>query len=437
MTSKNDDDDRRHGDDDKRLALALAQDRRLIRTRWHSKRFAVAHITAPEAVTSSERAPVNLAFVIDRSGSMANGRLTLALKAVEEGIGRLKPRDRFSVVVYDDRIDSLVTGTQATAEARRDAIGRLRGVEARGMTDLSGGWLRGCEHVASELQELGVNRCLLLTDGLANHGITALEELEHHAAELRKRGVSTSTFGVGDSFNEVLLQAMAQAGGGQFYDIAGAAQIRDHIESEVGETLEVVARNVTLDVTFPDSVRVESLGAFGARVGGDRAMIDLGDLVSGQGVDVPLRLSFPFGALGESLMVELSLADGDGVFERANGRLAWDYADDRANDEQRREREVDRLVAGIYAARARRAAVTLNRDGEFDRAREALRSTARKIGGYAGDDQVLLGIVDELMRESEQFHRVMEERLRKVHYAQSSHAMRSRDWQGKALRRTS
>ena len=99
----------------------------------------------------------------------------------------------------------------------------LRTIDARGMTDLGGGWLRGCEMVASELLDLGVNRTLLLTDGLANQGITTLEELEHHAAQLRKRGVSTSTFGVGDSFNEVLLQAMAQAGGGQFYDIASAA----------------------------------------------------------------------------------------------------------------------------------------------------------------------------------------------------------------------
>ena len=435
MTSNSHDDDRSHSNDG--THLAVAQDRRLIRTRWHSKRFVVAHITAPEAVTGSDRASVNLAFVIDRSGSMANGRLALALKAVEEGIDRLKPRDRFSVVVYDDRIDSLVTGTHATAEARRDAVARLRSVDARGMTDLSGGWLRGCEHVASELLELGVNRCLLLTDGLANHGITALEELEHHAAELRKRGVSTSTFGVGDSFNEVLLQAMAQAGGGQFYDIAGAAQIRDHIESEIGETLEVVARNVTLDVTFPDTVRVESLGAFGARVGRDRAMIDLGDLVSGQEVDVPLRLSFPFGAPGGSMMAEFALADRDGVLGGENGRLAWQYGDDRANDAQRRDREVDRLIAGVYAARARRAAVALNRDGDFDRAREALRSTARKIRGYAAGDEVLLGIVDELMRESEQFHRVMEERLRKEHFARSNHAMRSRDWEGRALRRTS
>jgi Ca-activated chloride channel family protein len=211
--------------------LTVKQDRRLIRARWHSARFVVAHVTAPEVESGTERQPVNLAFVIDRSGSMAGRPIGLAMQAVEEAIRRLKASDRFSVVVYDDEVDTIVPGVFATKEAKAQAIGRLASVGARGATDLSGGWLRGCQLVATELMELGVNRTLLLTDGLANRGMTTLEELEHHAAELRKRGVSTSTFGVGDRFNEELLQAMAQAGGGQFYDIATPEQIRDHIES--------------------------------------------------------------------------------------------------------------------------------------------------------------------------------------------------------------
>jgi hypothetical protein len=225
---------------------------------------------------------------------------------------------------------------------------------------------------------------------------------------------------------------MAQAGGGQFYDIASAEQIRDHIESEVGETLEVVARNVTLDVTFPDAIRVESLGAFQARSGGGRIMIDLGDLVSAQEVDVPLRLSFPFGEIGGSTGLSFEVTDRARVLDRAMEQAVWAYADDRANDEQPRNREVDRVIAGIYAARARRDAVALNRHGDLDGARDALRSTARKIGGYAGDDPELHRIMDDLKRESEEFHRAMPERMRKQHYAMSSHAMRSRDVEGKA-----
>lgn len=416
--------------------LTVKQDRRLIRNRWHSKRIVVAHVTAPEAETTKERQPVNLAFVVDRSGSMAGEPIRLAMLAVEEAISRLKSSDRFGVVVYDNEIDTVVSGVYATSDAKSDAIAALRRIEARGSTNLGAGWLRGCELVATELLELGVNRTLLLTDGLANQGMTSLEELEHHAVQLRARGVSTSTFGVGDRFNEELLAAMAQAGGGQFYDIARPEQIRDHIESEVGETLEVVARNVTLDVGFPAGVRLESLGAFHASVAGDRAVVDLGDLVSGQRVDVPLRFSFPFGDVDDAVMAVFGVSDRDGVFAGSSERVAWQYADDRANDGQPRDAEVDRVTAGIYAARARQAAVRLNRMGDYDGAREALRATARKIRHYAGDDPELQRIVSELRAESERFHHVMEERVRKEHYAMSGYALRSRDLEGKALRRT-
>lgn len=415
--------------------LTVNQDRRLIRTRWHSKRFVVAHITAPEADTGKARPPVNLAFVLDRSGSMSGHKLQLAAQAVDEAIRRLKPTDRFSVVIYDDQVDTLVPGTFATPMARNRAIELLHSVQARAATNLSGGWLTGCEEVASALADDGVNRTLLLTDGLANHGITDRDELARHAGELRRRGVSTSTFGVGNDFDEVLLGGMASAGGGHFYDIAGAQQIRDHIESEVGETLEVVARGVTLEVQIPGGVRIESLGTFPARDGRGVARLELGDLVSGQEVDVPLRVFFPFGELGDAVPAVFELSDQDGALDGAGARLSWEYATDGANDEQRRDREVDRLVAGIFAARARRRAVELNRHGDYDAASHALKVTGKKIRAYAGNDSELRQIVDGLRTESEMFGRVMHERTRKEHYAMSANMLHSRDMAGKARRR--
>ena len=235
----------------------------------------------------------------------------------------------------------------------------------------------------------GVNRALLLTDGLANHGITDADELAHHATELRARGVSTSTFGVGNDFDEALLQGMAQAGGGHFYDIASATAIRDHISSEVGDTLEVVARDAALQVTLPEGVRIESLGAFPAREVGGRTRVELGDLVSGQEVEVPLRLSFPLGRVGGTLHAVLGLVDRDDTLADATGRLAWEYADDPANDTQPRDRDVDRVIARVFVARARREAVRLNRVGDYDGARTVLEATARRIKGYAGRDPEL------------------------------------------------
>jgi Ca-activated chloride channel family protein len=414
--------------------LSVRQDRRLIRTRWHSKRFVVVTVTAPEAHVSGSRSPVNLAFVLDRSGSMQGQKLRLAVKAVEEAIARLKPDDRFSVVIYDDEVETLVPGTPATPAARAEALSRLRTVEARRMTHLSGGWLAGCEQVASALQREGVNRCLLLTDGLANQGITDRAELEHHAGELRARGVSTSTFGVGTDFDEVLLQSMSAAGGGQFYYIESAAQILDHVGSEVGETLEVTARGVRLEVTLPEDVRLESLGAFPARRAPGRTVIDLGDLVSGQRVEVPLRLSFAFGEVGTVLPGLISLSDRDGVLAGPAARLQWEYAIDRANDAQPRDRVVDRLVAGVFASRARQRAVELNRQGRYAEASGELQATAGKVRGYADGDPELGAIVSGLLQEAETFGHVMFERDRKGFYAMSAHALRSRDVMGKARR---
>ena len=76
-------------------ALTVRTDRRLIRPDWHSRRFILARIAAPRATVERARPPVNLAIVLDRSGSMSGDKLRVAKSAVEEAIGRLQPDDRF------------------------------------------------------------------------------------------------------------------------------------------------------------------------------------------------------------------------------------------------------------------------------------------------------------------------------------------------------
>lgn len=414
--------------------LTVATDRRLIRSKWHSTRYVVGAVNAPIARAGTARPPVNLAFVLDRSGSMSGPKLGLAAQAAQEGIARLLPTDRFCVVMYDEDVDMVVPSTLATANARRDAIERLRRVGTGGSTDLGAGWLAGCSQIAMALMADGVNRALLLTDGLANRGITSAEDLAHHAAQLRARGVSTSTFGVGNDFDEALLQAMAQAGGGHFYDIADAAAIRDHISSEVGETLEIVAREVTLQVALPTGVRVESLGAFPVREAGGRPAVTLGDLVSGQELEVPLRLSFPLGMPGERVPAVFTLADRDDVLDGTVARVAWEHADDATNDAQPRTVEVDRVVARVFAARARQEAVRRNKSGEYEAARHVLEATARRIRSYAGSDPELRAIADGLLQEGESFRHAMPARALKEAYAQSSYEMQSRSVEGKARR---
>lgn len=415
--------------------LTARTDRRLVRSVHRSTRYVLAEITAPPASAAAVRPRVNVAFVLDRSGSMAEDRkLPLARQALVHGVGRLAATDRFAVVVYDDVIDVVVPGRAASPAAKDEAARQLTSIAPRGTTNLCDGWLRGAEQVAAELDPAAVNRVLLLTDGLANVGTTDRAELERRAAGLRQRGVSTSTFGVGDTFDERLLGRMADAGGGAYRYIASAAEIPALIGSEVDELLEVAARNVALKMATPDGFDVESLSPFSFERTPHGGVLHLGDLVANQVVRVVVRLGFPLGEPGREVGVVVAARDSDGRLDGST-TLTWKFADDEANDSQERDRVVDRAVARTYADRALRDAVGLNRDGQWDAARALLRSVARRVASYAGSDEVLRGIVAELEREAEAWATERQERDRKVLYSASAYALMSRMDDGAAERR--
>jgi Ca-activated chloride channel homolog len=417
--------------------LRARSDRRFIRSTHRSERFVLVELEAPAATARPERDPVNLAFVLDRSGSMSGEKIELAKRAIQTAIDGLHPTDRFAVVCYDDRIDVVVEGTTASREAKVNALERLRAIDARGSTDLGGGFLRGAEQVATALADRGVNRVLLLTDGLANRGIVDHAELVRHAQELRARGVTTTTFGVGEDFDESLLQSMADAGGGHFYFIANAAQIQDHIASEVGELLQVVARGVGLEITAPDGLEPRILSPYRIERRGSRHHVLLGDLVAEQRLEVVLRIKFGFGPIGQEIGVLVAATDSDGVLAAAGATpvgVGWESADDPTNDGQARDRTVDRTVARLFAARARQEAVKLNRVGNFREAMLELREVAGRIADYAGSDPELRAIVQELRSEQQQWSAPMPAMRLKEAHASASYALRSRAPDGKARR---
>jgi Ca-activated chloride channel homolog len=194
--------------------LTARTDRSLIRAAGRSVRHVAVTLVAPVSDRAKERPPVDVAFVLDRSGSMQGEKIQLARDAILQGIAMLRPTDRFAVVAYDNVIDVVMPLSLAHPEARDNAEAQLRRIGARGNTNLSGGWLAGCQQLAEALNPAPGARCLLMSDGKANDGIVDLRELERHAGELQRRGVVTSTFGVGAHFDELLMSGMARAGGG-------------------------------------------------------------------------------------------------------------------------------------------------------------------------------------------------------------------------------
>ena len=412
--------------------LRLRADRQLIRSRGNSVRYLLASITAPEAPARKNRMPVNVALVLDRSGSMqGENKFPLAVSAVEMALELLGRNDRFSLVVFDDKVDVLMTSTLATSDAKKLALRALRQVQPRQSTDLCAGWMHGCEQLSEFVADGTISRALLLTDGQANCGETNHEVLAHHAAELNRRGIRTSTFGVGADFDERLLRDIATEGGGNAYFVQRNDQILDLMSSELGEALEVVMPHAELTIAAPRGAEVSVLNRFRSRRSRGRMgiTIELGDLVSAQKHDVVLRVKFPLGEVDETSTVTATLDDD------ATASVEFTYASHSANDEQPRDASVDREVALMYAALARAEATEANRHGDFDRARRALVGTARHITEYAGGDVELNELAQRLRDEVADYgEQLMSPMQLKASFYSAEAYVKGRNWEGKARR---
>jgi len=417
------------------MSLTVRSDRALIREQGGSVRYALVDLTAPEAVARAVRPAVNLAIVLDRSGSMGGQKIVVARQAVAHALCLLTPRDRVALVAFDDEVDRVVGSTPATREARRQALSALDHIDARGTTNLAGGWNVGCAEVAAHLAGESIGRCLLVTDGQANRGETDPAALGRLAAAMRQRGVATSTFGIGADFDERTLQQMAEGGQGHFYFVENVGAIPDLLASELGDALEIVAREAALVLHLPEGVGVEPLGPFRVAAAGRVVRIELGDLTSGQELRLVLKFVFRAGAAGETRAVRCSLVDRESALGAASQDVVWTFADRAENLAQPRDRVVDRAVAGLHAAIARHRALELNQTGRYDEARRLLERVARKIAAYAGDDPELRQLVVALRAESEDYGAHMEAMEAKRRHFASYNVQHRRMADGKAVKR--
>lgn len=252
----------------------------------------LVRIQAPDSPAGEARTrpPQAVSLVIDRSGSMAGGPLAEARRCAEFVVSRLRPSDSVSVVQFDNRVQRLWPAVPlGDGDAVRGAISRIH---AGGNTNLHGGWLEGATSLGDAAGS-GLKRVILLSDGGANEGVVDSDEIAKQCAEWAAKGITTSTYGLGNNFNEDLMVAMARSGGGNHYYGDTADDLMEPFQQELDLLNNLALRQVQLAVSAPDGLQVEMLNALPTTAAGWR----LPDLAWGAEAWALLRIKVPAGAL--------------------------------------------------------------------------------------------------------------------------------------------
>ncbi len=352
-------------------------------------------ITPPPAELNAPRPALNLGLVIDRSGSMdADKKIKYAREAAIYAVEQLLPTDRVSVTVFDGVVQTLVENAPAVDKA--GIVSVIRRIVPGGSTALHGGWSEGGLQVGGHLLAGGMNRVLLLSDGQANMGEQNPVAIAADVARLAKEGVSTTTMGLGDDYNEDLLEAMAQAGDGNYYYIESPQQLGELFQAELHGLMATFGHAVRLAVEPRGGVTVaDVLNDFDPDPHG--AGLKLPNLVAGMPILAVVRLNVPpTGEGGEVCRVRVSWVSPK-LPERQEivVSLSLPAVPASAFDTLPVAAEVQERAALLLIARLKKQATVCSDSGDFLGTGHRLRE-AREILAYAPPTSEVLSEADAL-----------------------------------------
>jgi Ca-activated chloride channel homolog len=222
---------------------------------------------APEP--NQSRTPVNVAFVIDRSGSMSGERLAQAKAAAIMAVSRLDHRDIASVVMFDDTADVVMQAQPVHNSAL--FINAIQQIFARGSTAIHAGVLVGANEVRRYKEPKRLNRVILLSDGQANRGPSLPADFSALGSALLRDGISVSTIGLGLGYNEDLMLALARAGDGNHAFAREPTDLIQIFNKEFDDVLASCAQTVSIDIELKPGIKVVRALSRDATIDGNRA----------------------------------------------------------------------------------------------------------------------------------------------------------------------
>ena len=359
---------------------SIRVDHSLLAVESEHRVHAMLEVTAPD-VEGVERPALHLALVIDRSGSMSGPKLEAAKDAARFLVDHLGAGDSLALVAFDDQVLLLAPAAAPDKDRLAAVIGSI---ERGGMTNLSGGWLKGAEELR-RVDGDGQRRVLLLTDGHANVGVTDGGQLSGMAQGIRGERISTTTIGFGRDFDEVLLTAMADAGGGNGYFAEGPDDSPGIFNEEFDGLATVSAQNVSVEIAPISDVKfIGVLNEYPMVPVAAAVQVQLGDFYGGELRRVVFEFAIPNVAdLGQKHIADVVLrytTIGDPVEMHdvtipvhVNVVEVYEAAGAEA------DREVVDEVLILKAAEDRKRASDLADVGRYDEAAAILDSTHGEI----------------------------------------------------------
>jgi Ca-activated chloride channel family protein len=327
---------------------------------------------------SERHSPINLALVIDHSGSMQGAKMEKARQAACIAIDQLQPGDFFSLVQFDYKVDVLVPAQPVEDKDQLKEI--ADGIRARGSTALYAGVEEGARQLCKYFDAKNVNRVILVSDGIANVGPSSPEQLADMAREIRSHGASVTTVGLGEDYNEDVMASIAEASGANYYYVKDAEKLPEVFDKELGEVKNVVAQDLTITIETADGVEpVEIIGMPDVHFDGNKATVHLGSFYASQQRDllVRCRIKSPQGDSANLGRVHIVYnAPGSGKSCEAGAAADVRFTAQQADADRSVNAKVATEVALEKNTVAREEALKLQDKGAYGQAANVLRAQA-------------------------------------------------------------
>nr|WP_256484304.1 VWA domain-containing protein [Citrobacter meridianamericanus] len=333
-------------------------------------------------LNTAKRSPINLALVIDRSGSMGGDRIEQATEAAVMAVNTLNARDTLSVVIYDDVVDVIVPAGKVGNKDKLISQIRER-LTARGGTALFAGVSRGIKETSKFLDKAHVNRIILLSDGQANVGPSSTSELAELGKIAARKGIAITTMGIGNGYNEDLMAAIAQYSDGNHVFVQNTDALEKAFAHEFGDVMSVVAQDVVVEIKVADNVKPLRLLGREGDIHGNTVTVKLNQLYANQEKYVMLEVLPARGSAAQSKPLADVNVSYDNLAtrqkERWNEKLAVRYTASAGEVKQALVEDVVVDSAIQKSAIQNEEALKLMDEGKMDEAKAVLLGSANEL----------------------------------------------------------